>query len=74
MREWKKMKFLDVIALNPRIKLEKGEEYAFVEMSNASETSRNPQTVFSKPFTFSQILFCQSFGQICRQQDKICRN
>ena len=43
MSEWKKVKFLDVVSLNPRVKLEKGAEYAFVEMSNASETSRNPQ-------------------------------
>lgn len=43
MSEWKKVKFLDVVALNPHVRLEKGQEYAFVEMSNASETSRNPK-------------------------------
>ena len=34
MSEWKKVKFLDVVHLNPRISLEKGVEYPFVEMSN----------------------------------------
>ena len=43
MSEWKKVKFLDVISLNPRISLEKGMEYPFVEMSNAVPGARRPE-------------------------------
>lgn len=43
MSEWKKVKFLDVISLNPRISLEKGVEYPFVEMSNAVPGARRPE-------------------------------
>ena len=40
--EWKKVKFLDYIKLNPSIKLNKGEVYPFVEMSNAPTNARIP--------------------------------
>ena len=43
MSEWKKVKFLDVVSLNPRISLEKGVEYPFVEMSNAVPGARKPE-------------------------------
>lgn len=43
MSEWKKVKFLDVVSLNPRIFLEKGVEYPFVEMSNAVPKARKPE-------------------------------
>lgn len=43
MNEWKKVKFLDVVSLNPRIFLEKGVEYPFVEMSNAVPKARKPE-------------------------------
>ena len=43
MSEWKKVTFLDVISLNPRISLEKGVEYPFVEMSNAVPGARKPE-------------------------------
>ena len=43
MSEWKKVKFLDVVYLNPRIPLEKGVEYPFVEMSNAVPRARKPE-------------------------------
>jgi len=43
MSEWKKVKFLDVVSLNPRISLEKGVEYPFVEMSNAVPGARRPE-------------------------------
>lgn len=43
MSEWKKVKFLDVVSLNPRISLEKGVEYPFVEMSNAIPGARKPE-------------------------------
>ena len=39
------MKFLDLIQLNPKIKLEKGQEFPFVEMSNVNIYSREPQHV-----------------------------
>ncbi len=49
MSEWKKVKFLDVVSLNPRIPLEKGVEYPFVEMSNAVPGARKPERdVFQK--------------------------
>ena len=49
MSEWKKVKFLDVVTLNPRIFLEKGVEYPFVEMSNATPGARKPEKdVFQK--------------------------
>lgn len=43
MSEWKKVKFLHVVSLNPRISLEKGVEYPFVEMSNAVSGARKPE-------------------------------
>ena len=43
MSEWKKVKFLDVVSLNPRISLEKGVEYPFVEMSNTVPGTRKPE-------------------------------
>ena len=43
MSEWKKVKFLHVVSLNPRISLEKGVEYPFVEMSNAVPGARKPE-------------------------------
>ena len=43
MSEWKKVKFLDVVSLNPRISLEKGVKYPFVEMSNAVPNARKPE-------------------------------
>ena len=49
MSEWKKVKFLDVVHLNPRISLEKGVEYPFVEMSNVVPCARKPEKdVFKK--------------------------
>ena len=43
MSEWKKVKFLDVVSLNPRVYLEKGIEYPFVEMSNVLPGYRTPE-------------------------------
>ena len=43
MSEWKKVKFLDVVSLNPRVSLEKGAVYPFVEMSNAVPGARKPE-------------------------------
>ena len=43
MSEWKKVKFLDVVSLNPRVSLEKGAVYPFVEMSNAVHGARKPE-------------------------------
>ncbi len=43
MSEWQKVKFLDVVQLNPRISLVKGEKYPFVEMNNAPAGARNPE-------------------------------
>lgn len=49
MNEWKKVRFLDVVHLNPRISLEKGVEYPFVEMSNVVPCARKPEKdVFKK--------------------------
>jgi type I restriction enzyme S subunit len=45
------MKFLDLIQLNPKIKLEKGQEFPFVEMSNVNIYSREPQHVEIKKYT-----------------------
>lgn len=43
MSEWKKFNFLDVVSLNPRIGMEKGTEYPFVEMSNSVPGARKPE-------------------------------
>ena len=49
MSEWQKVRFLDVVHLNPRISLEKGVEYPFVEMSNVVPCARKPEKdVFKK--------------------------
>lgn len=44
------MKFLDCITLNPRISLEKGKIYPFVEMANISTNARIPMQVEDKIF------------------------
>lgn len=44
------MKFLDCIMLNPKISLEKGKSYPFVEMGNVSINERSPISVERKLF------------------------
>ena len=44
------MKFLDCITLNPRISLEKGKIYPFVEMANISTNARIPMQIEDKIF------------------------
>ena len=44
------MKFLDCITLNPKISLEKGKVYPFVEMANISTNARIPVLVEGKSF------------------------
>lgn len=44
------MKFLDYITLNPKISLEKGKVYPFVEMANISTNARIPVLVEGKSF------------------------
>ena len=46
MTEWRKVTFLEVVQLNPRVSLTKGELYPFVEMSNAPIGSRYPENVW----------------------------
>ena len=51
MIEWRKVKFLEVVQLNPRVSLTKGELYPFVEMSNAPIGSRYPENDVFQTFT-----------------------
>ena len=51
MTEWRKVKFLEVVQLNPRVSLTKGELYPFVEMSNAPIGSRYPENDVFQTFT-----------------------
>ena len=51
MIEWKKVKFLDVVSLNPLVSLEKGVKYPFVEMSNAVPGARKPDNDVCKVYT-----------------------
>ena len=51
MTEWRKVKFLEVVQLNPRVSLTKGELYPFVEMSNAPIGSRYPDNDVFQTFT-----------------------
>lgn len=44
------MKFLECITLNPKISLEKGKIYSFIEMSNIGTNYRNPTAIEKKPF------------------------
>ncbi len=44
------MKFLECITLNPKISLEKGKNYSFIEMGNVSTNYRNPIAIEEKPF------------------------
>ncbi len=44
------MKFLECITLNPKISLEKGKIYSFIEMSNVSTNYRNPIAIEKKAF------------------------
>lgn len=44
------MKFLECITLNPKIYLEKGKIYSFIEMSNVSTNYRNPIAIEKKAF------------------------
>lgn len=45
------MKFIDHIDINPKISLEKGKIYPFVEMSNVSTTNREPDLIDYKEFS-----------------------
>lgn len=45
------MKFIDHIDINPKISLEKGKIYPFVEMANVSTTNREPDLIDYKEFT-----------------------
>lgn len=51
MTEWRKVKFLEVVQLNPRVSLAKGDLYPFVEMSNAPIGSRYPENDVFQTFT-----------------------
>ena len=51
MTEWRKVKFLEVVQLNPRVSLTRGELYPFVEMSNAPIGSRYPENDVFQTFT-----------------------
>ena len=51
MTEWRKVTFLEVVQLNPRVSLTKGELYPFVEMSNAPIGSRYPENDVFQTFT-----------------------
>ena len=44
------MKFLEYIELNPKVALEKGKEYPFIEMSSVSTQYRNPEFIDIKEF------------------------
>lgn len=44
------MKFLECITLNPKVSLEKGKIYSFIEMGNVSTNYRNPIAIEEKPF------------------------
>lgn len=44
------MKFLEYIELNPKVSLEKGKEYPFIEMNNVSTQYRNPEFIDIKEF------------------------
>ena len=45
------MKFIDHIDINPKISLEKGKIYPFVEMANVSTTNREPDLIDYKKFS-----------------------
>ena len=51
MTEWRTVKLLDVVLLNPRVSLTKGEQFPFVEMSNAPVGSRYPENDVMQVYT-----------------------
>jgi type I restriction enzyme S subunit len=51
MSEWKKVKFLDYIELNPKVLINKGEVCPFIEMANVDCNMRQPRSFEYKPFT-----------------------
>lgn len=51
MSEWKKVKFLDYIELNPKVLINKGEICPFIEMANVDCNMRQPRSFEYKPFT-----------------------
>ena len=51
MNEWKKVKFLDYIELNPKVSIAKGEVCPFIEMANVDCNMRQPRCFEYKPFT-----------------------
>ena len=51
MSEWKKVKFLDYIELNPKVSIAKGEVCPFIEMANVDCNMRQPRCFEYKPFT-----------------------
>ena len=44
------MNFLECVTLNPKVSLEKGKVYPFIEMGNVSTCSRNPNNIEYKSF------------------------
>ena len=66
MTEWRKVKFLEVVQLNPRVSLTKGELYPFVEMSNAPIGSRYPENDVFLTFTGGGSKFEKSDTVIAR--------
>lgn len=51
MSEWKTVKFLDYIELNPKVSIAKGEVCPFIEMANVDCNMRQPRCFEYKPFT-----------------------
>lgn len=45
------MNFLDCVEINPRVSMQKGKVYPFVDMASVSTSSREPDTVDEKEYT-----------------------
>src|SRR5690606_13743566 len=81
MKGWKRYRFSEFVDINPRVKLDKGKEYPFVEMKDLDE---NKKPDFSKEkrelkggarfenrdTLFARITPCLENGKIC-QVDKL---
>ena len=51
MNEWRKVKFLDYIELNPKVPLKKGVLYPFIEMANVDCYTRQPKKIGLESFS-----------------------
>jgi len=63
---WQKLKFSDVIDINPKVSLQKSEEYYFLDMKSITPGKRTPEEYQRKAYTSGGSKFCNNSTLMAR--------